>query len=328
MTALTGSPRVAIDPANAIANLLYALLEAESTVALTAVGLDPGIGILHTDQRARDSLALDLMEAVRPAVDHHLLDMLASRSFRVDDFAETSAGQCRIMPGLARQLAGTTMTWAGEVAPHAEQIARTLARDARIESPPTTLAGGAGRAARPPSDRTQPFKTIAPQRLTSCHACGIELPHGGRRCPSCHHTANAERLRAQQATEADRRRSTGDHPSGRPDMRTRIAAAQRAQWSARREIEPSGGFTGKPSEFRRLILPRLAGLQPRELARETGLSPGYCAQVRDGKLVPHVRHWAALQLVGLRAEARGQGESASHGRRKIAVQSSAMVTSK
>jgi CRISPR-associated endonuclease Cas1 len=89
---LTGSPRVAIDPANAIANLLYALLEAESRIALTAVGLDPGIGILHTDQRARDSLALDLMEATRPTVDRYLLGLLAGSAFAAADFAETSAG--------------------------------------------------------------------------------------------------------------------------------------------------------------------------------------------------------------------------------------------
>lgn len=63
---LTGSPRVAINPVNAVANLLYALLEAESSIALAAVGLDPGIGIMHTDQRARDSLALDLMEPSAP----------------------------------------------------------------------------------------------------------------------------------------------------------------------------------------------------------------------------------------------------------------------
>jgi hypothetical protein len=62
---------------------------------------------------------------------------------------------------------------------------------------------------------------------------------------------------------------------------------------------PSGGFTGHPSEFRRLIQPKLAGRRPSDLARATGLSPGYCAQVRDGQRVPHLRHWAAFQLVGL-----------------------------
>ena len=94
------------------------------------------------------------------------------------------------------------------------------------------------------------------------------------------------------------RQITGKHPSARADVRARIATAQRAHWEARDE-EGGAGYTGHPSEFRRLILPRLAGRTPADLARATGLSRGYCAQIRDGKRVPHVRHWAAFQLAGL-----------------------------
>ena len=68
---LTGSPRLAANPANAILNYLYSLLESESRLAAAALGLDPGMGVLHVDtfflhQGARDSLACDLMEPVRP----------------------------------------------------------------------------------------------------------------------------------------------------------------------------------------------------------------------------------------------------------------------
>jgi len=55
---LTASPRTAADPVNAVLNYLYALLEAEVRIACLKVGLDPGIGVLHADQKARDSLAL------------------------------------------------------------------------------------------------------------------------------------------------------------------------------------------------------------------------------------------------------------------------------
>ena len=54
-------------------NYLYALLESEARLAATSLGLDPGIGFLHVDTDARDSLACDLMEAVRPQVDAFLL---------------------------------------------------------------------------------------------------------------------------------------------------------------------------------------------------------------------------------------------------------------
>jgi CRISPR-associated protein Cas1 len=71
---LTGSPRLAVNPANAMLNYMYALLESEARLSAAAVGLDPGIGFLHVDTDARDSLACDLMEPVRPQVDAFLLD--------------------------------------------------------------------------------------------------------------------------------------------------------------------------------------------------------------------------------------------------------------
>jgi len=41
---LTGSPRAAVNPPNAMLNFLYCLLESESRLAATAVGLDPSSG--------------------------------------------------------------------------------------------------------------------------------------------------------------------------------------------------------------------------------------------------------------------------------------------
>src|ERR1700687_4096758 len=73
---LTGSPRLAVNPLNAILNYLYALLESEARLALAALGLDPGIGVMHVDSPARDSLACDLLGFVRPQVDAYLLDWI------------------------------------------------------------------------------------------------------------------------------------------------------------------------------------------------------------------------------------------------------------
>src|SRR5947209_3667697 len=306
---LTGGPRVAIDPICADLNYLYAILEAESRIALWAIGLDPGVGILHTDQRARDSLALDLMEAVRPAVDRYALDLLALRPFSLKDVHEATTGQCRLLPRLARELAQTGRTWAERLAPHAEMVARELAADAQIPGPPTLLTGEARRKARPASHHTRPRSSSKPIiRTSTCVDCGATIPRGQKRCSDCHASASADRLRTQQSTETTRRRLADVHPSRDPAVRDRIAQAQRAQWAARKAADPVSGFTGQPSEFRRLVLPRLAGIAPRELARQTGLSPGYCAAVRAGKRVPHLRHWPALQLAGL---TRGLAETAS-----------------
>ena len=108
-----------------------------------------------------------------------------------------------------------------------------------------------------------------------------------------------------QAAEAQRRQTTGRYPSEDPHVRERVSETQRARWAERRAAGEGSGFTGSPSEFRRLIVPRLEGVSPSTLAAATGLSPGYCAAIRDGKRIPDVRHWAAFQLAGLRSrEAR------------------------
>lgn len=61
------------DRINALLSFLYTLLAHEVVAALESVGLDPQVGFLHRDRPGRPSLALDLMEELRP----HLADRLA-----------------------------------------------------------------------------------------------------------------------------------------------------------------------------------------------------------------------------------------------------------
>ena len=56
------------DVVNAALSYLYTILLGECVTALHAAGLDPGIGVLHTPQDNRPSLALDLMEELRPLI--------------------------------------------------------------------------------------------------------------------------------------------------------------------------------------------------------------------------------------------------------------------
>jgi CRISPR/Cas system-associated endonuclease Cas1 len=53
---LSGSPRLAANPPNAVLNYLYAVLESGARLAAAALGLDLGLGVLHTDTPNRDSL--------------------------------------------------------------------------------------------------------------------------------------------------------------------------------------------------------------------------------------------------------------------------------
>jgi CRISPR-associated endonuclease Cas1 len=112
---LTGSPRCAVNPANAILNYLYALLEAESRLALAALGLDPGIGFLHVDTPNRDSLACDLMEVARADVDAFLINWITRETLKREWFFEQRDGGCRLMGEFAAILSETTPSWARAV---------------------------------------------------------------------------------------------------------------------------------------------------------------------------------------------------------------------
>lgn len=61
------------DRINALLSFLYTLLAHEVVAALESVGLDPQVGFLHRDRPGRPSLALDVMEELRP----HFADRLA-----------------------------------------------------------------------------------------------------------------------------------------------------------------------------------------------------------------------------------------------------------
>lgn len=124
---LANGPRQAVNPANVILNYLFGILEGEARIAALAMGLDPGLGVLHADQGARDSLALDLMEPVRPEVDAYVLDFLQTRVFRASDFFETRQGVCRVLPPLTHEIAETATQWAQRVAPVAEWAAEMFA---------------------------------------------------------------------------------------------------------------------------------------------------------------------------------------------------------
>jgi CRISPR-associated protein Cas1 len=62
------SRRPPLDPINALLSFVYTLLVHDCRSALEGVGLDPAVGFLHRDRPGRPSLALDLMEELRPVI--------------------------------------------------------------------------------------------------------------------------------------------------------------------------------------------------------------------------------------------------------------------
>lgn len=73
------SRRPPLDNMNSLLSFLYALLTNEVTSALETIGLDPYVGFLHQDRPGRPSLALDLMEELRPVFADRLALSLVNR---------------------------------------------------------------------------------------------------------------------------------------------------------------------------------------------------------------------------------------------------------
>jgi CRISPR-associated endonuclease Cas1 len=309
---LSGSPRLAATPANAMLNYLYALLESEARLAAAALGLDPGLGVMHTDLPARDSLACDLMEPVRPQVDAYLLDWILRTPLKREWFFEQRDGNCRLMASLCARLSETAPTWARAVAPLAEWVAHALwsgmkklpsdaIRPTRLTQSHRSLSkGGTGVVAHKP---IRPAEKL-------CHTCGVVLKDGEQHCAEC-------------ARPELRRRMLEVAKVGRAVTHTPEAQALR---SATRRRQAAALSTWKPENqpawlteavYAEKIQPALTGFPVSAIASALAVSHPYATDVRSGKRRPHPRHWGALARLVRNQEGRfGRGNGGESGIRK------------
>lgn len=87
------SRRPPLDPVNAMLSFAYSLLSHDCASALESVGLDSYVGFLHRDRPGRNSLALDLMEELRPCMaDRLVLTLINSRQIKAADFLYMESG--------------------------------------------------------------------------------------------------------------------------------------------------------------------------------------------------------------------------------------------
>lgn len=307
----TATPRTAAHPLNAMLNYLYAILEAEARLACLTMGLDPALGFLHADLKARDSLALDLMEPVRPSVDAMVLEIVQSRVFSWGDFFETRQGVCRVLPPLSGVLAATGPRWAKEVGPSTEWLARELLaswaenpRDLTGTRPrlskiaqevPALLTQSRRRAAHgshlPPKASPKPASIAKPKQR--CAVCGKRLArHGAHYCAACAELHRRESVdRAIAARQKGRALGKDYTPEGRRSLSQRQHENKQAE-AAWRRAHPEGA---NPAVYRREILPRLKNLTTADIGRCLGLARPQCAAVRAGRRIPHARHWERLR---------------------------------
>jgi CRISPR-associated endonuclease Cas1 len=284
--------RKAERPVNALLNYLYALVEAEAIIACQAVGLDPGLGLTHADTRGRASLALDIMEPVRPEVDDFVLGLVERRTFRKVDFVEAPDGYVRLRSPLTHELAETMPRWAKSLAPIAEHVAHVFGKAmAGTYSAPTPLT----------RNRTRTAQAVVKARKVSASAAAassVRLQKSATTdalplwtCPDCGGAVtNLRHVRCDSCIAAD--------PAQAPEIRGRrgeaIAARKRAlvEWD---KANPDVVYD--PELFRRDILPRLATLKLMDIAEAAGCSKASASDIRRGKWAPHVSTWRGLALL-------------------------------
>ena len=290
---ITMSPRVAVNPANAMLNYLYSMLACESRLAAAALGLDPGMGVLHFDIAARDSLAYDLMEPVRATVDAFLVDWITRDVLKREWFTERPDGNCRLTASLASRLSETALMWGRAVAPVAEWFAQKLWNSPRRNSDakkvfPTRLTQNRKRDAQggPP----QPATMRLPHRDSHCRDCGKPIDPEYSHCGNC---------RIEEATtRMPNVARVGRLTAHGPQAQVKRSATQLRHGRASRAWNPSTQPAWLTEKFySEKIQPLLAQMSGTAIARAIGVTCAYGSRIRGGSQ-PHPRHWQALaQLI-------------------------------
>jgi hypothetical protein len=174
-----------------------------------------------------------------------------------DDVFELLDGQCRLLAPLTEELAGTAARWARAVVPIADELAGELLKAEREQNAGATQARALGNGQATSSKRPRRARRVVMREY-----------------------------RERIAPEADPRRGPAAGAKRRAAMAT-VVAANRA-WA---------GDAINSAEFRRTILPHLAALKLADLMAATGLTKGACSRIRAGRVLPHPRHWQALETM-------------------------------
>jgi hypothetical protein len=244
-------------------NYLYAILESEARLAISELGLDPGIGFLHSDTRTRDSLACDLMEVGRAHVDLFLLKKLSLAPLQRKWFFEERDGNCRLISTFAAELAETSRLWRHAVGPLAEWIAHTLwsttLRPSQTKAPATRLTQSRKRAAK--GIPTTAVLAVLPRNQLALEPVSL-------------------------------------NPTD-PIARARRTDTQRRQTAALRNWKPENPQWLDEKFYREQLQPQLRFHQTSTIKAALSVSEPYALSIRTGKRIPHPRHWSKLMsLVG------------------------------
>lgn len=296
---LSGGPRLAVTPVHAILNYCFALLQAETRLAVSILGLDAGLGVgLHTDTANRDSLALDVLEPIRPQIEAWLLNWIANEPFRRSDFFETGTGNCRLMSQLCIKLSGTAAAWRKLVAPWAEYVAQALWRGTKSRHRDNSLL---------PTRLTQQRRTEAkgkvwtanvtlPKTHHVCRGCGKAIEKRSENCAQCSVSSSTERLIGAA--------QIGRVAGHTPKALAKEGKTQRRHALARSSWRPDQQPAWLTEQFySKKVEPLLAQISCCAIVKKISVSRWYAGRIREGYR-PHARHWEALaKLAGVSVDA-------------------------
>jgi hypothetical protein len=278
-----------VTPAHAILNYCFALAEAETRLAISALGMDAGLGLgLHTDTANRDSLVFDVLEPIRPQVETWLLDWIAKEPLRRADFFETATGNARLMSPMCAKLSETVSVWGKLVAPWAEYVARMLSINAK---------SGRARTTTPPTRLTEQRRTEAkgkiwvtavkpPKTDHVCRGCGKKILDRRTHCAKCAVEGATERL----ANAA----KLGRVAAQSPNARAKHVSSRKRHAQACSAWDESMQPTWLTSEvFSQQVQALLSNISTSAIRSRIGVSRWYANKIRQGYR-PHPRHWQAL----------------------------------
>ena len=291
---LTGQSRLAVNPPNAILNYSFALAESECRLALAACGLDSSMGFIHVDTPYRDSLALDVLETIRPSIEAWLLAWIMQEPFRRSDFFETGTGNCRLMSRLCSQLSETAPTWGRLVAPWAEYVARSLCNTSpQRKIPATRLTQQHKREAK--GAPSQPRPIAPPKRENVCRGCGKTIEPRHTHCADCAIDGATERLVSAAKLGRVAARS--------PESRAKHSASRHRHAEACSAWDPNSQPAWLTTEvFSGKIQPLLSKIPTSAIQSAMGVSRWYAGKIRQGYR-PHPRFWDLLaELVAVSAD--------------------------
>jgi CRISPR-associated endonuclease Cas1 len=289
---LTGGPRLAVTPVHAILNYVFALLEAETRLAIVSLGLDAGLGLgLHTDTADRSSLAFDVLEPVRPEVERWLLSWIANEPLCRADFFETATGNVRLMAPMCTKLSETVSVWRKLVAPWAEYVARALSatvksRRARTTTPPTRLTQRRRTEAK---GKIWVAAVKTPKADHVCRGCGKRILEGRTHCAKC--AVSSATVRLVVAARSGRIAGHTAEAIAKESKTQRRHAQARSAWT------PASQPTWLTDQvYSEKIQSLLAGISSSAIASRIGVSRWYAGKIKKGSQ-PHPRHWKALATI-------------------------------